>query len=184
MAKRAPAATPKNSGGGGQSPLLSAVAIMAALGYGGVLLVQNGRLSWPPYNLLGSMFTVFGCIALVGPFILCRRAPGDAYLGELVWLTCGLLIWMHDLAFVARGDWKTAPWATPMSYQAIGLAALAIVIAGRQCGIAAKSWAWTNVVGLILALFWVGMGVWTVGTAATSRVATSARGPGLLDGPR
>ena len=120
MAKRGSPTIPK-AGGGGASPLFSASVVVIAIGYGAILLVQKGRLSWPPYELLGSAFTLFGCLGLVGPVILARRESGQAYLGELVWFACGMLIWMHDLALLARGEWRASAWATPMSYQSLGL---------------------------------------------------------------
>ena len=181
MAKRGGAVTAPKAG---SSPLGSALIVLAAVTYGVVLLVQKGRMTWPPYQFLGSLLTLFGCLGLVGPLILFRRVSGQAFLGELIWLACGILIWMQDLASLARGDWRAVAWATPLSHQAIGLTALAVAIAGWRCGVAAISWTWTNVLGFILAIFWVGMGLWAVGASPSSRPASVARSLGVLDGLR
>ncbi len=179
MAKRGGAvAAPK----GGPSPLGSALIVLGAMAYGVLLLVQKGRMSWPPYQFLGSVFTLFGCLGLVGPLILFRRDTSQAFLGELVWMSCGILIWMYDLAYLARGDWRSVAWATPLSYRAFGLTALAVLISGWRCGVQAKSWTWTNVVGLVLAVFWVGMGLWAIGSSASTRFVSLARTTGALDG--
>ncbi len=180
MAKRG---APSAAGVGGSSPLYSSLILVGSVVYAVVLLVQKGRMSWPPYQLLASTFTLFGCVGLAGPLILARREPGQAFLGELVWLACGILILVYDLASISRGDWRTSTWPTPLSPQTLGLVALAVLLAGWRCGIAAKSWTWTNMLGLLLALFWVSMGVWTVCSNATTRSSAVARASGSLDGP-
>ena len=70
---------------------------------GGVLLVQKGRLTWPPYELLSSLSTLAGCLALVGPLILIRSGEIEGSLGELLWLTGGLLVWFFDIEAVVQG---------------------------------------------------------------------------------
>ena len=53
--------------------------------------------------MLASLGTVAGCLALVGPIVLFRRGPGsEGGVGNLVWMTGGLLIWVHDLAALPR----------------------------------------------------------------------------------
>src|SRR5947208_10219555 len=88
-AKRA--SGPAASAAGSSDPAVgNAVLLVAALGIGLALLVQRGRLSWPPLNLLSSLSTLAGCLALVGPLVLARTASRDGSLGELVWLAAGL----------------------------------------------------------------------------------------------
>ena len=54
--------------------VVNAVLVGAALLWGAALLIQRGRLTWPPYQLLSSLSTLAGCLALVGPVILADRA--------------------------------------------------------------------------------------------------------------
>ena len=67
------------------------------------LLVMRGRVTWPPHELLASIYTVAGCLALVGPLVLARGESGDGGLGELLWMTGGLLIWVFDGVAAAPG---------------------------------------------------------------------------------
>ena len=124
---------------------------------GAALLVQKGRLTWPPYQLLSSLSTLAGCLALVGPLILIRSGEIEGSLGELLWLTGGLLVWFFDIEAVVQGRWKTMPWATPLNDRTLGLAILAVLLAGWKCGLADRNWSWTNVTGWLLSAFWVGM---------------------------
>ena len=71
----------------------------SGVGWGVSLLVQRGRLTWPPYALLSSLATLAGCLALVGPVILFRSVEIEGSLGELGWLTAGV----SDLALRHRG---------------------------------------------------------------------------------
>ena len=129
----------------------------AAVIFGAWLLVQKGRLTWPPYFLLTNLSTVAGCLALVGPFILIRSGEIEGSLGELLWLTGGLLIWFFDIEAALQGHWKTLPWATPLHDRTLGLAILAVLLAGWKCGLADRNWSWTNVTGWLLHAFWVAM---------------------------
>ena len=95
--------------------IANALLVGAALLCGAALLVQKGRLTWPPYQLLSSLSTLAGCLALVGPLILIRSGEIEGSLGELLWLTGGLLVWFFDIEAVMQGRWKTMPWATPLS---------------------------------------------------------------------
>jgi hypothetical protein len=128
--------------------------ILGALAYGLRILVQNGRVTWPPDQLLGSLSIVAGCLALIGPVLLFRRSS-EGGVGELVWLTGGLLIWVYDLAGLSRGDWRSLAWATPLGPQAMGLTVLALMIAGWRWRSGGGNWRWTNVVGWSLGLFWI-----------------------------
>src|SRR5205814_152517 len=85
-------------------PLVNALLFGAALGCGLWILVTRGRISWPPHELLASAYALAGCLALVGPILLFRRDAAEGGLGDLIWLTGGLLVWVFDLAALARGE--------------------------------------------------------------------------------
>lgn len=144
-------------GGAGSGAVFNAVFMALAVVGGLAILVQRGRLDWPPNHLLASLYTVAGCLALVGPIILSRLGEGGGNLGELLWMTGGLLVWVNDVVSVLRGEWRAVPWATPLSTQTMGLTILAVLLAGWRCGINGRSWSWTNVTGWMLGLFWVTM---------------------------
>jgi hypothetical protein len=139
--------------------LANALLIGAAVGYGLWTLVGRGRVSWPPHDLLTNAYTLAGCLALVGPIVLARREAAAGGLGELLWMTGGLLVWVFDLAAALRGNFQTVAWTTPLGYQAMGLTMLAVLLAGWRLRSGGRDWSWTNVTGWILGLFWVGMGL-------------------------
>jgi hypothetical protein len=156
--KRAP--TPSGGSSAASGPAITnALLIGAALVWGAGLLVQRGRLTWPPIALLSSLDTLAGCLALVGPVILFRSTDLEGSLGELGWLTGGLLVWLTDFTAVVQGQWKAIHWATPLSDRTLGLTILAVLLAGWRCGLAHRNWSWTNVAGWVLSAFWVGMAV-------------------------
>jgi hypothetical protein len=150
--KLAPAAPPTTSG-----PVFNAVLVGAAVCYALAVLVDRGRMSWPPNQLLASLYTVAGCLAVVGPVILARGEAGEAGLGELVWMTGGLLVWVFDAVAALRGEWRATSWVTPLGSQTMGLTILAVLLAGWRCRVAGRNWSWTNVTGWVLGLFWVGL---------------------------
>lgn len=156
------------------SAVTNAILLAAALAWGLSLLVQRGRMTWPPYALLSSLATLAGCLALVGPFILFRSGEIQGSLGELAWLTAGILIWTFDLVAVVQGHWRTIPWATPLSDRTLGLMVLAVLLAGWRCGLAQRNWSWTNVVGCLLGAFWVGMALcsWLMAAPGRPSIAT------------
>ncbi|MFO0889566.1 MAG: hypothetical protein U0790_10565 [Isosphaeraceae bacterium] len=156
-AKRASGSSASAAGGSDPATgnaILLIVAIAAGLG----LLVQRGRLSWPPIDLLSSLSIVAGCLALVGPPILARSASSNGSLGELVWLAGGLLVWLFDLSALLQGQARSLNWTTPIGERTMALTILAIFLAGWRCGLRGRDWSWTNVVGWSLGLFWVGLG--------------------------
>ena len=73
-------------------------------------------MTWPPYALLSSLATLAGCLALVGPIILFRSGEIQGSLGELAWLSAGILIWILDIAAVLQGQWRT----TALGHAALG----------------------------------------------------------------
>jgi hypothetical protein len=154
--------------------IANALLIGAAFLFGAWLLVQKGRLTWPPYQLLASLSTLAGCLALVGPFILIRSGEIEGSLGELLWLTGGLLIWFCDIEAIIQGNWRTTPLATPLHDRMLGLAILAVLLAGWKCGLADRNWSWTNVTGWLLSGFWVGMALcsWFLAPAIRAGIAS------------
>jgi hypothetical protein len=172
-AKRPPAASSRTAPAGSGSAIVNALLIAAALGWGLMLLVQHGRMTWPPYSLLSSLATIAGCLALVGPIILFRSGEVQGSLGELAWLTAGVLIWSFDIAAVLQGQWRSLHWATPLSDRTLGLMVLAVLIAGWKCGLAQRNWSWTNVAGFLLSAFWVAMAVCSWLLAAPGRTSVA-----------
>jgi hypothetical protein len=164
-AKRPSARSPSGSG----SAIANALLVGVALLWGAGLLFQRGRLTWPPVGLLAALTTLAGCLALVGPVILCRSGEVEGSLGELGWLTAGLLLWIFDAIAVLQGQWKTLQVAAPLSDRTLGLVILAVVLAGWRCGLAHRNWSWTNVVGWLLCAFWIGMAACSWLLAAPSR---------------
>jgi len=155
-APRPPASSPSSP------PLGNALLLGVALCYGTGTLFARGRLDWPPTQLLASAYTVAGCLALIGPVLLHRRDSCEVGLGELLWMAGGLVIWVFDLAAVARGEARTIFWATPLGYQPMGLTILAVFLAAWRCKVAGPGWTWTNVTGWALGLFWVAMAATTL----------------------
>lgn len=171
--KRTAGTTPRAAASSG-SAVTNAILLAAALAWGLSLLVQRGRMTWPPYALLSSLATLAGCLALVGPFILLRSGEMQGSLGELAWLTAGILIWTFDLVAVVQGQWRSIPWATPLSDRTLGLMVLAVLVAGWRCGLAQRNWSWTNVIGCLLGAFWVGMALcsWLMASPGRPSLAT------------
>jgi hypothetical protein len=167
-AKRA-STSESGASGSPDHAIINTVLLLAALGWGFSLLVQKGRLSWPPVSLLASLSTLAGCLALAGPLILGRSGGGGGSLGELLWLTGGLLVWLFDVSALIQGQAKSISWATPLSDRTMGLAILAVLGAGWRCGLAGRGWTWTNVVGWALGLFWVGLalGSWLLSPSSS-----------------
>jgi hypothetical protein len=155
--------------------IANAVLIAAAVLACTALLVERGRLTWPPYQLLASLSTLAGCLAVVGPFILIRSGEIEGSLGEMMWLTGGLLVWFFDIEGVVQWRWKTVSWATPVSDRTLGLVILAVLLAGWKCGLAVRNWSWTNVMGWILSAFWVGMAFYSWFLAPAWRAGLAAR---------
>lgn len=155
--KRAAAKAPATSSA--SSPLVTAALLGSALALGVGTLVARGRLAWPPTQLLASLYTVAGCLALVGPVVLLSRRSGEGGLGELLWMAGGLIVWVFDLAAVLRGEWRSLAPATPLGVQTMGLTILAVLLAGWRWRPSSRDWSWTNVAGWLLGIFWVGMGL-------------------------
>ena len=146
--------------------IFNALMVLAALGGGLTVLVQRGRLAWPPYELMASLSTIAGCMALVGPIVLSRPDAAKGGLGELVWMTAGILVWVLDASSIVQGQWRTMSWTSPLGDRLMGLTILAVLVAGWRCGLAGRNWSWTNVTGWALGLLWIGLalGTWVART--------------------
>jgi hypothetical protein len=140
-------------------PVLNALLVGAAVLYALSILVNRGAMSWPPHQLLASLYTVSGCLALVGPVVLARGEASESGLGELLWMTGGLLVWVFDAVAALRGAWRATAWVTPLGPQTMGLTILAVLLAGWRCRVSWRGWSWANVTGWVLGLFWVGLAV-------------------------
>ncbi len=160
-----PASSKRLSAGGGiaagSSAVLNATLLAAALSLGLWLLVSRGQMTWPPSRLLANLYTIAGCLALVGPVVLARRG-GEGSLGDLIWMTGGSLLWITDCAGLLQGNFRLANWATPLGYQPMGFLTLALVISGWRIHGAGQTWSWTNIIGWVLGLFWIGMSLATL----------------------
>lgn len=152
-------AAPVKSAALSSSPMVNAALMAGAVGTGLWMLVARGRVSWPPVELLAAVSTLAGCLALVGPLILARRDRTEGGLGDLVWLTGGILVWVFDLAALTRGEVPSLAWVNPLGAQTMGLTILAVIVSGWKAHGPGQSWSWTNVTGWLLGLFWVGMAV-------------------------
>ena len=155
-AKRAPAklSAPTASA---SSPALNAALVGLASSYALWLLVSRGKVSWPPSDLLANIYTVAGCIALVGPLVLLRREGSETGVGDTLWLTGGLMVWIFNVAAMIRGEGKLASLPTPVASSTMGLVTLAVLVATWRARAGSRTWSWTNVTGWTLGVFWVGL---------------------------
>ena len=131
-------AVPPGAAGSPEHAVTNAILLAVAFGWGLSLLFQRGRLTWPPMALLSSLSTLAGCLALVGPLILARSGGKEGSLGELAWMTGGLLIWLFDLAAAFQGASRGLNWTTPLGDRTMGLTMLAVLLAGWRCGLAER----------------------------------------------
>jgi len=159
MAAKRPAAKSAAAPTSASSPVWNAAAVAGAVAYGLWLLVERGRISWPPHELAAGASTVAGALAMAGPLVLARRrgSPGESGLGELIWLSAGLLVWVFDLAALALGDRGPTAWVNPLGVRPMGLTVLAVGLAGWRAHGLGRGWTWTNVVGWLLGALWVGL---------------------------
>lgn len=155
-AKRAPARSAAASAAPA-SPLVNATLLAVAASYALWLLVARGRVSWPPSDLIASLYTLAGCLALIGPVVLIRRLGPESGVGDTLWMVGGLLAWVFNLAAVIRGEGRLATIATPIASSTMGLVILAVLIASWRRHGTTRSWSWTNVTGWVLGVFWVGL---------------------------
>jgi hypothetical protein len=162
-------------GASAATPFFNLMILLLALAYAGWLLVARGRLAWPPTELLSSAVTVAGALALVGPIVLLRGRDGESGLGDLVWITGGILVWVFDAAVLLQGAARPASWVAPLGPRAMGLTILAVILGGwriRSAGTGGRSWSWTNITGWVLGVFWVGMAIASFLPARTTGLAS------------
>ncbi len=148
--------------GGNSSAAINASIIVVALALGVWLMVDQRQMSWPPSQLLANLTTLAGCLALVGPLVLIRQDRSRAGVGDLVWLTAGCLTWLYNLAALTRGAFVLERAPNPSGSLVMGLAVLAVLIAGIRLLGMGRNWTWTNITGLVLAVFWVLVGALTL----------------------
>lgn len=144
-----------------QAPLVNALLLVVAAAYGLWLLVDRGRVSWPPHELLSGAHTFAGCLALVGPLVLWRRDGAEGGVGELAWMSGGFLVWIHNIVALFGGRYNDHSWVTPIGIAPMGLTVLAVLLAGvwLRGGTGGRKWAWTNVLGWLLGVFWVSLAI-------------------------
>lgn len=150
---------PAGRAGSSRSALTNALVIASALGIGLWALVDRGQIAWPPGRMLSAITTLAGYLALAGPIVLARRDRGGAGVGDLVWMTAGLLIWFYNAAALIRGTFETTRVADPVGPIGLALAVLAVSAAAWRLHGPGRVWTWTNVTGWILGIFWVGSGL-------------------------
>lgn len=154
------------------SPAVNAVMLGSAMAFGLYMLVARGRMSWPPTDLLSNAFTLAGCVALVGPIVLFRRDSSEGGVGDMLWMTGGVLIWIFNAAALLRSDLHAASLATPIAARTMGLTILAVLLATLRLKGGSRSWSWTNVTGWVLGLFWVGLALVTLWPNSPVRLAS------------
>lgn len=170
--KRASAKPIAPSPGSAASPALNAAVLGTAVAYGLYLLVVRGRMSWPPTDLLANAYTVAGCLALVGPVVLFRRDSAEGGVGEMLWMTGGVLVWIFNLSQLMRGEMRGSSLATPIAARTMGLTMLAVLLAAWRMRGGSRNWSWTNVTGWVLGLFWVGLSLASLWPNSPVRLAS------------
>lgn len=171
MATQSADPAPKSSRGRGSFPVANTLLVAVAASYAVYLLVSRGRLNWNLQEFLTASYTLSGCLALVGPLVLLRPGMGaGSGLGDLTWLTGGLLIWIFNVANLVQGEGPRQAWITPLGATTMGLTILAVMIAGWKSR-GAGTLSWTNLTGWVLGLFWVGLSFYTLWPAGVIGVA-------------
>jgi hypothetical protein len=177
--KRGNSGKPNSGGGNGasSSPWGIVLLLAGSVGAAAWALVQRGGMEWPPRELISGAFTITGGLALAGPIALWLRGSGDDRgLGERIWMTCGLLAWLFNIAGAVQGDVRPNTLISPIPPITLGLFALAIALGGWKGRSDATNWSWTNVLGWMLGLFWIGLAAWTLfPDSSTPALARSIR---------
>lgn len=153
---------PATKSGDSHSAVGNAVIVAVAVGMGLWALVQRRELSWPPSGLIANLTTLTGYLALAGPIVLSRQDRGRTGVGDLVWMTTGVLFWLYNGAAVIRGTFDPGRLADPVGAVGLALSVLAVMIAAWRLHGNGRIWTWTNVTGWILGVFWVGVGLATL----------------------
>ncbi|GIW88862.1 MAG: hypothetical protein KatS3mg108_3186 [Isosphaeraceae bacterium] len=161
MSAGSPNSLPQSRGNASSTALGNAAIITIALALGLWTLVHRRQLDWPPSRLFAAATTLTGYLALAGPLVLGRRTVHAAGLGDVVWLTVGLLFWLYNAASFLRGRFDLDQLHNPISPVGLGLAVAAVALASWRLHGPGRLWTWTNVTGWLLGLFWI-----TAGAAA------------------
>jgi hypothetical protein len=142
----------------GSRPFVNLVIISISLGAFLRLAVARGWVDWPPTQI-GPILTAFaGWVALTGPWILFRHEEqsGGMGVGDRVWITCGLALWIALGMNLAGGRMPSLQSITsaigPKEMAVLAAATLAGGILARPSG---SSWTWTNITGWLLAICWL-----------------------------
>ena len=113
----------------------------------------------PPNQLFASLGTVAGCLAMIGP--ICSIAATHPTRDSASWVSDGGWPCRTDLRprRLGPGELHSMYWATPLSYQPMGLTILAALISACCCTVRAGR---DERDGLDLGLFWVAMAASTL----------------------
>jgi len=148
----------KTSRPGGGRPVANLAIMSLAIFFFGRLGITRGWIEWPPSNL-GMMLAAFsGWVALAGPFVLFRyeENSGGMGLGDRVWMTSGMLIWLRFALELVSG--RVPSWngiATSVSPTELSVLAAASVLGGMLAKPKQTHWTWTNLMGWGIAMAWL-----------------------------
>lgn len=142
------------------------------------LAIARHWIDWPPSQIGPILSALAGWIALTGPWILYRHEEnaGGMGVGDRVWMTSGLALWIALAANVARGRIPNLQSAvTTLGAQELALLAGATLAGGLLARPAATRWTWTNLMGWFLALAWISASALPTGTSLWPVLALGLR---------
>lgn len=159
-------------------PIANLVILTLSLGAFLKLAIARHWIDWPP-SQIGPILSAFaGWIALTGPWILYRHEEnaGGMGVGDRVWMTCGLALWIALVLNLVQGRVPSLQSAvTAIGANELALLAGATLAGGLLARPSATRWTWTNLTGWFLALAWL---------AASALPSGNALWPILALGPR
>jgi hypothetical protein len=139
-------------------PAINFLIITAALLLFLRVSVRQGWVNWPPSNLSAILSALAGWVAIVGPLVLFRHEEqtGAMGLGDRVWITTGIVIWLRFLQGVATGRIPGFDSITSLVKPSdMAIITLACLIGGMISRPKRVYWTWTNLVGWGLGLCWL-----------------------------
>lgn len=151
--------TPKNA-----RPVLMTKPVVNLLILSGAIIlfvrvgIRQGWIDWPPTRLGAILAALAGWIALAGPLVLFRHEEqtGSMGVGDRVWVTTGLLLWLKIFLQVSSGNLPTVEsFATVIDSRDMALLSMACLFGGLLGRPKNAHWTWTNLVGWGLSLCWV-----------------------------
>jgi hypothetical protein len=148
-------------------PMANLVILAISLFLFGRLGVSRGWISWPPSHLSAILAAFAGWIALTGPFVLFRyeEQSGGMGLGDRVWITCGLFLWMrHGLDLAVGRIPSFESLATAVSSRDMAILAMACLVGGILSRPKQTHWTWTNLMGWALTISWIASAALPTGT--------------------